>query len=44
MKFQGKAFKDGSYWLADIPFLELMTQGRTKKRITPDGRRSVCYV
>ena len=33
MKFQGKAFKDGNYWLADIPFFELMTQGRTKKEL-----------
>ncbi len=33
MKFQGKAFKDGAFWLADIPFLELMTQGRTKKEL-----------
>ena len=33
MKFQGKALKDGKFWLADIPFLELMTQGRTKKEL-----------
>ena len=33
MKFQGKAFKDGNFWLADIPFFELMTQGRTKKEL-----------
>ena len=33
MKFQGKAFKNGRFWLADIPFLELMTQGRTKKEL-----------
>lgn len=33
MKFQGRVFKDGNYWLADIPFLELMTQGRTKKEL-----------
>ena len=33
MKFQGKAFKNGKFWLADIPFLELMTQGRTKKEL-----------
>ncbi len=37
MKFQGKvqgrAFKNGKFWLADIPILELMTQGRTKKEL-----------
>lgn len=33
MKFQGKAFKNGKFWLADIPFLKLMTQGRTKKEL-----------
>lgn len=33
MKFQGKAFKNGKFWLADIPLLELMTQGRTKKEL-----------
>ncbi len=33
MKLQGKAFKNGKFWLADIPFLELMTQGRTKKEL-----------
>ena len=33
MKFQGKVVKNGKFWLADIPFLELMTQGRTKKEL-----------
>ncbi len=33
MKFQGNIFNDGAFWLADIPFLELMTQGRTKKEL-----------
>ena len=33
MKFQGKAFKNGKFWLANIPFLELMTQARTKKEL-----------
>ena len=33
MKFQGRAFKNGKFWLADIPFLELMTQGRTKREL-----------
>jgi DNA-binding XRE family transcriptional regulator len=31
MRFSGSIFKDGRYWLAEIPILDLMTQGRTKK-------------
>jgi hypothetical protein len=31
MRFSGRVYKDGKYWLAEIPILDLMTQGRTKK-------------
>jgi len=31
MRFSGRVFKDGKFWLAEIPILDLMTQGRTKK-------------
>jgi DNA-binding transcriptional regulator YiaG len=31
MRFTGKIYKDGKFWLVEIPILELMTQGRTKK-------------
>jgi hypothetical protein len=31
MRFSGKVYKDGKYWLAEIPILDLLTQGRTKK-------------
>jgi len=31
MRFSGKIYKDGKFWLAEIPILDLMTQGRTKK-------------
>jgi len=31
MRFTGKIHKDGKFWLAEIPMLDLMTQGRTKK-------------
>ncbi len=31
MRFSGKVYKDGKYWLAEIPILDLMTQGKTKK-------------
>ena len=31
MRFSGSIYKDGKFWLAEIPILDLMTQGRTKK-------------
>jgi hypothetical protein len=31
MRFSGKIYKDGKFWLVEIPILDLMTQGRTKK-------------
>jgi len=31
MRFSGKIYKDGKFWLAEVPILDLMTQGRTKK-------------
>ena len=31
MRFQGKIYKDGKFWLAEIPMLDAMTQGYTKK-------------
>lgn len=31
MRFSGKIYKDGKFWLAEIPILDLMTQGSTKK-------------
>ena len=31
MRFSGKIYKVGKYWLAEIPILDLMTQGRTKR-------------
>lgn len=31
MRFEGKVFRDGRFWLAEIPMLEAMTQGRTRK-------------
>ena len=30
MRFAGKLSRDGRFWLAEIPLLEAMTQGRTK--------------
>jgi len=32
MRFSGKIYKDGNFWLAEIPILDLMTQGQTKKQ------------
>ena len=31
MRFSGKIYKDGKFWLAEIPILDLMTQGHTKR-------------
>ena len=31
MRFSGKIYKYGKFWLAEIPILDLMTQGRTKR-------------
>jgi ribosome-binding protein aMBF1 (putative translation factor) len=31
MRFYGKVYKDGNFWLAEVPILEAMTQGRTRK-------------
>jgi predicted RNase H-like HicB family nuclease len=30
MRFEGKLTRDGRFWLAEIPLLEAMTQGKTK--------------
>jgi hypothetical protein len=31
MRFEGKLIRDGKWWLAEIPILSALTQGRTKK-------------
>lgn len=31
MRLQAKVWKDGSQWLAEIPLLDAMTQGRSRK-------------
>lgn len=31
MRFYGKAYKDGKFWLAEVPLLDAMTQGYTRK-------------
>jgi predicted RNase H-like HicB family nuclease len=31
MRFEGRLFRDGRFWLAEIPLLDGMTQGRTRK-------------
>lgn len=31
MRFEGKLIRDGRFWLAEIPLLDAMTQGRTRK-------------
>ena len=31
MRFYGRVYKDGAFWLAEAPILDAMTQGRTRK-------------
>lgn len=31
MRFEGKVVHEGRFWLAEIPLLDAMTQGRTRK-------------
>lgn len=31
MRFEGKVVRDGRWWLAEVPLLDAMTQGRTRK-------------
>jgi len=31
VRFSGEIYKNGKFWLAEIPILDLMTQGQTKK-------------
>lgn len=31
MRFEGRVTRDGRWWLAEVPLLDAMTQGRTRK-------------
>lgn len=31
MRFQGKVYKDGKFWLAEVPIFDAMTQGHSRK-------------
>ncbi len=31
MRFSGRAYREGSHWLAEVPMFAAMTQGRTRK-------------
>jgi len=31
MRFYGRVYKDGKFWLAEVPLLDAMTQGHTRK-------------
>jgi Helix-turn-helix len=31
MRFEGRLVRDGRWWLAEVPILEALTQGRTRK-------------
>lgn len=30
VKFEGRVFKEGKYWLVEVPALDIVTQGRSK--------------
>src|SRR5215831_13511899 len=32
MRLHGRVYKDGKFWLAEVPMLDAMTQGRTRKQ------------
>jgi predicted RNase H-like HicB family nuclease len=31
MRFEGRVYRDGRFWLAEIPLIEALTQGKTRK-------------
>ena len=31
MRFHGRVYKDGRFWLAEVPIFDAMTQGRTRE-------------
>ena len=31
MRFEGRLTRDGRWWLAEVPLLDAMTQGRTRR-------------
>ena len=33
MRLRGRIYKDGRFWLAEIPLLDAMTQGRSKREV-----------
>lgn len=33
MKLTGKYYKSSNFWLAEVPFIQLMDQGKTKKEV-----------
>ena len=41
MRVQGRIFKDGKFWLAEVPILDAMTQGSTRKDEPPRESRRV---
>ena len=41
IKLQGKYYKDGKYWISEIPFIYLMDQGKTKSESLKMIRSSV---
>ncbi len=41
MKIEGKIFKSGKFWIADIQMFDLYIQGKTKKEVTQTVKEAV---
>lgn len=41
MKIEGKVFKDSNFWLIEMPILDIMTQGKTKKEALEMAKGSI---
>jgi hypothetical protein len=39
MRLSGRIWKDGKFWLAEVPMLDAMTQGHSEREALPHDRR-----
>jgi len=44
MEFEGKVWKDGKFWLVEVPALNVMTQGTTKKEVLEMAQDALDFV
>jgi predicted RNase H-like HicB family nuclease len=43
MRFSGQIYKDGQFWLAEIPILDAMTQGHTRNVVNQNLQTSEVF-